>query len=496
MPHILALDEGTTSARAIVFTQEGEIAAVAQREFKQILPQPGHVEHDPEEIWSTQIAVAVEALSRAGLRPRDLAAVGITNQRETVVIWNRKTGKPIHNAIVWQDRRTAPLCEKLRADGCEPLIQQRTGLLLDPYFSATKIAWLLDNIPNARAQAERGELAFGTIDTWLAWKLTSGHKHVTDPSNASRTLLFNIQTNKWDDELLKLFNIPRGLLPEVVPSSGVIAGVSTTLGLASVPLAGIAGDQQAALFGQLCTTPGLTKCTYGTGCFALQFTGPKPSASKNRLLSTIAWNHNNRTDYCLEGSVFIGGAAIQWLRDGLHAINAAPDIDALASSVPDSAGLTFVPAFTGLGAPHWDPYATGAMLGITRGTTTAHIARATLEGIALQVTDLLDAIHADTGVKLPELRVDGGAANSNLLMQIQADLLGVPVVRPKITETTALGAAYLAGLAVKLWKETDLTAHWKVDRRFEPQQAPGRLLEMKARWQRGLQRAGTWYERK
>ncbi|HVK10785.1 MAG TPA: glycerol kinase GlpK [Gemmataceae bacterium] len=492
MTYILSLDEGTTSARAIVFDRDGAVRAVAQKEFTQNYPQPGWVEHDAEEIWAAQIGVAVEALTRARIQPKDVAAVGITNQRETAVVWDRETGAPVGPAIVWQDRRTAGHCDRLTADGHEGMIQARTGLLIDAYFSGTKVAWLLENVPGARAKAEAGKLAFGTIDSWLIWKLTGGALHITDVSNASRTLLFNIHTGQWDDELLKLLNVPRSMLPEVRASSEVYGEV-TTAGLAGIRLAGIAGDQQAALFGQMCFTPGLTKNTYGTGCFMLQTTGEQAVASKNRLLTTIAWKLGGKTSYALEGAVFVGGAVVQWLRDGLQIIRSAEEVNALAATVPDNGGVYIVPAFTGLGAPHWDPYARGTLVGITRGTTAGHIARAALESIAFQSADLLEAMRADSRVPPAEMRVDGGAAKSDLLMQTQADLLGVPVARPVVTETTALGAAYLAGLAVGYWKTTDeLAAQYQVERRFEPAMKADRAAALKADWARAVERAKGW----
>jgi glycerol kinase len=490
---ILALDQGTTSSRAIVFDEAGQIRAVAQREFRQIFPRAGWVEHDPAEIWTSQISVAVEALGRAGLTPVDVAAVGITNQRETTIVWDRASGHPIHNAIVWQDRRTADVCGRLKADGAEPLVREKTGLVLDPYFSGTKVAWILDNVPGARSRAEKGELAFGTVDTWLLWNLTEGQLHATDPSNASRTLLFDIHRGDWDDELLQLLRVPRAVLPSVRASSEVLGEVTTTLGCAGAPLAGIAGDQQAALFGQLCTTPGLTKNTYGTGCFMLQMTGEKAPASKYKLLTTVAWKRSARLEYALEGSVFVGGAVVQWLRDGLQVIRSSPDVEALALSVPDNGGAYLVPAFAGLGAPHWDPYARGALVGLTRGTNVGHVARAALESIAYQVADLLDAMEADAGVPLSELRVDGGASANNLLMQFQADLLGVPVARPVVTETTALGAAYLAGLAVGYWKGVDeIGRQRRVDKVFEPKLPRERAQELRAGWKRAVERAKGW----
>jgi glycerol kinase len=493
MPVILALDQGTTSSRAILFDRDGAIKAIAQREHRQIFPHPGWVEHDAMEIWTSQAGVAVEALSAAGLRTRDVAGIGITNQRETTVVWDRRTGAPIANAIVWQDRRTAEACDRLRRDGAEPLVRERTGLVLDAYFSGTKLAWLLDHVDGARARAEAGELAFGTIDSWLVWKLTDGRLHLTDASNASRTLLYNIHTHQWDDDLLRLFHVPRAVLPEVRGSSEVYGTVTRAPGLESVPIAGIAGDQQAALFGQMCTTPGLTKNTYGTGCFMLQNTGTTAAASRHDLLTTIAWTRDGVTEYALEGSVFIGGAVVQWLRDGLGIIRESGDVEALARSVPDNGDVYLVPAFAGLGAPHWDPYARGVIVGLTRGSTAGHIARAALESIAFQSADLLDAMQRDAGVAVAELRVDGGAARNNLMMQFQADLLGVPVVRPKITETTALGAAYLAGLAVRFWTNLDEVTHqWQVDRRFDPSMTVSRVRELRGRWTEALARAGAW----
>jgi glycerol kinase len=491
--YILALDQGTTSSRAILFDREGVIKGVAQREFRQIFPKPGWVEHDAMEIWTTQAGVAVEVLAGAHARARDVAAIGITNQRETTVVWDRRTGEPIANAIVWQDRRTADVCDRLRADGAEPLFRERTGLVLDAYFSGTKLAWLLDHIDGARARAERGELAFGTIDSWLIWKLTDGRLHITDSSNASRTLLFNIHTLQWDDELLRVLNVPRGVLPDVRASSEIYGEVSTALGLESVTLGGIAGDQQAALFGQMCTSPGLTKNTYGTGCFMLQNTGTSAPASKHKLLTTVAWTCGGKTDYALEGSVFIGGAVVQWLRDGLGIIRSSGEVEALAASVPDNGNVYLVPAFAGLGAPHWDQYARGAIVGLTRGATAGHIARAALESIAFQSADLLDAMQADAGVRLEELRVDGGASRNDLLMQFQSDLIGAPVVRPQVTETTALGAAYLAGLAAGFWKNTDeIASQWRADRRFEPAMPAPRVRELRARWTQALERSKGW----
>ncbi len=493
MPCILALDQGTTSSRAILFDHDGAVLGTAQKEFPQIFPQPGWVEHDPQEIWTSQISVATEVLGRAHVRPRDVAALGITNQRETTVVWDRETGQPVHNAIVWQDRRTAEHCDRLKAAGHEALVRDRTGLVIDAYFSGTKVAWILDHVEGAREKARAGRLAFGTVDSWLVWKLTSGATHITDVSNASRTMLFNIHTMAWDEDLLRLLDVPASMLPEVRPSSEVYGRVSTTLGLQDVPIAGIAGDQQAALFGQMCVAPGLTKNTYGTGCFALQNTGAAPVTSRNRLVSTVAWRIGDRTEYALEGSVFIGGAVVQWLRDGLGLIQTSGEVEALAQSVPDNGGVYLVPAFAGLGAPHWDAYARGTIVGITRGTTGAHIARAALESIAYQVGDLLDAVHRDAGIPLSELRVDGGASTNDMLMQFQADVLGVPVVRPAVTETTALGAAYLAGLAVGFWASPgEISSQWRVDRRFEPSAPRARMDEMKARWQEALSRSRAW----
>ena len=493
MSYILALDQGTTSSRAILFDPDGRIKGIAQREFRQIFPQPGWVEHDPHEIWTSQAGVAVEVLAGAEVRARDVAAIGITNQRETTIVWDRSTGEPIANAIVWQDRRTADDCDRLRSEGAETLFRERTGLVLDAYFSGTKLAWILDHVDGARSRAEAGGLAFGTVDTWLLWKLTDGRLHISDTSNASRTLLFNIHTLEWDDELLRALRVPRSVLPDVRNSSEVYGEVTTTLGLESVKLAGIAGDQQAALFGQMCTSPGLTKNTYGTGCFMLQNTGVTAPASRHKLLTTVAWTRNGATEYALEGSVFIGGAVVQWLRDGLGIIRSSSDVEALALSVADNGGVYLVPAFAGLGAPHWDQYARGAIVGLTRGATAAHIARAALESIAFQSADLLDAMQADAGTRVAELRVDGGAARNDLLMQFQADLIGAPVVRPQITETTALGAAYLAGLAVGFWKnQEDIAKQWRTDRRFEPAMEETRARELRARWTQALERAKAW----
>ena len=494
MPHILALDQGTTSSRAIVFDHAGSVVASAQQEFRQIFPQPGWVEHSATEIWDTQLATAKAAVTKAGLGAADIVAIGITNQRETTLIWDRATGAPIHNAIVWQDRRTAGACDRLKARGLEPLIKRKTGLVVDAYFSGTKVEWLLKNVPGARARAKAGELAFGTIDSWLVWNLTGGQVHITDPSNASRTMLFNLKSGDWDDELLKIFGIPRSLLPRVASSSEVY-GETGLFGGRAVPIAGIAGDQQAALFGQACTQPGMVKNTYGTGCFMLMNTGTKPIASRNNLLTTVAWRVGNRTEFALEGSIFIAGAVVQWLRDGLGIIRSSSEVEALAAQVVDPQGVYLVPAFAGLGAPHWDQYARGLVAGITRGTTAAHIARAALEGIAFQVADVLRAMEADAKIKLKELRVDGGACANNLLMQFQSDLLGVPVVRPKVTETTALGAAYLAGLAVGYWKDQkQIAAQWQVDRRFQPAMKPPQRKQLVAGWRKALERSKRWEE--
>jgi glycerol kinase len=493
MKYLLALDQGTTSSRALVINESGKVVAVAQKEFTQIFPQPGWVEHDPNEIWSSQIGVAADALSQAGASAKDVAAIGITNQRETAVVWDRKTSEPIHNAIVWQDRRTAGICDKMKADGLESMITQKSGLVIDAYFSGTKVQWLLDNVPGAREKANRGELAFGTIDSWLIWKLTNGAVHVTDESNASRTMLFNIYTRAWDDELLKALNVPRSMLPEVKASSEVY-GESTGI-LAGVPIAGIAGDQQSALFGQMCTKPGMAKNTYGTGSFMLMNTGTEGVSSKNKLLTTIAWRRAGQTEYALEGSVFVTGAVVQWLRDGLKIIRTAPEVEELATSVPDNGGVYLVPGFVGLGAPHWDPYARGTIVGLTRGSTAAHIARAALEGIAYQVADILLAMTADSGVKLAELRVDGGASKNNLLMQFQADILGIPVVRPSDTETTALGSAYLAALAVGYYKTLEeVAAHWAMDRTFEPKMSADQRQKLQSEWNKALSRAKGWIQ--
>lgn len=491
MPHyILAFDQGTTSSRAIVFDRQGHILSIAQKEFPQLFPQSGWVEHDPDDIWSSQIGVANEAIARIGITARDLAAIGITNQRETTMIWNRNTGRPIHNAIVWQDRRTADFANHLKAQGHEPLFQAKTGLVIDAYFSATKIKWLLDHVPEARNQAERGELAFGTVDSWLIWNLTQGNLYITDVSNACRTLLYNIHTQDWDDELLRLLDIPRSLLPEVRRSSELYGYTAEGVLGARVAIAGIAGDQQAATFGQAALKAGMAKNTYGTGCFIVLNTGTIPIPSTHKLLTTIAWKIGDRTDYALEGSIFIAGAVVQWLRDGLGIIQRSEEIESLAASVPDSGGVVFVPAFVGLGAPYWDSDVRGSIMGLSRGTTAAHIARATLDSIAYQTADVLDAMRQDSHLSFSELRVDGGASRNNLLMQFQADILGIPVVRPKITETTALGAAYLAGLAVGYWEsEAELVSLWEMDRRFEPSISADQREALRDLWQRAIAQA-------
>jgi len=493
MTYVLALDQGTTSSRAILFDHDGAIAAVAQKEFTQYYPQQGWVEHDPMEILTSQMACAVEALGKVGARPRDLAAIGITNQRETVIVWDRSTGKPIHPAIVWQDRRTASFCAELEKSGAGDDISNRTGLVIDPYFSATKVRWILDNVDDARTRAERGELAFGTVDSWLIWHLTSGHRHVTDVTNASRTLLFNVVEGKWDPELLRIFGLPASLLPEVAWSSERVGEVTTSLGLGGVPIAGIAGDQQAALFGQLCWSPGEAKNTYGTGCFLLQNIGTQFKRSKHKLITTVAASAQQRLEYAFEGSVFIGGAVVQWLRDNLRLIGSSAEVEALAAGEPDTGGVVFVPAFVGLGAPHWDPHAGGLLIGLRRDTRPGHIARAALESIAFQVADVLQAVQSETASPLGALRVDGGAAVNDLLMQFQADILGVPVVRPRVTETTALGAAYLAGLAVAFWgSPEELRAKRQDDLRFEPRMDKADSAARRARWQRAVERSRSW----
>lgn len=493
MEYVLALDQGTTSSRAVLYDQDLKIHGIVQREFEQIYPATGWVEHDPEEIWASQMSVAVELLSRASIRPRDIAALGITNQRETTIVWDRATGKPVHNAIVWQDRRTAQICQELREQGLEPSIQQKTGLLIDAYFSASKIMWILANVNGARAKADAGELAFGTVDSWLIWNLTSGKTHAIDASNASRTMLFNIREGRWDQELLQAMNIPASMLPEVRASSGIYAEVSTSLALAGIPITGVAGDQQAALFGQACFRPGMAKCTYGTGAFLLQTLGEEARPSRNRLLTTVAWQRDNKLEYAMEGSVFVAGSLVQWLRDGLGIIRASEEVEPLALSVPDNGDVYVVPAFTGLGAPHWDPDARGLIIGITRGTKAGHIARASIESIAYQVADLLQAMQDDSSISLSVLRADGGAARNDTLLQFQADLLGIPVVRPANIETTSLGAAFLAGLAVGFWKNTDdLQSRWKVDKEFRPGMNTTTVKALRKRWHQALERAKTW----
>ncbi|WP_153796368.1 glycerol kinase GlpK [Foetidibacter luteolus] len=493
--YILAFDQGTTSSRAIIFNREGSSISVAQKEFTQIFPQPGWVEHDPNEIWSTQLGVAAEAITKAGLTVNNIAAIGITNQRETTIVWDKQTGQPVYNAIVWQDRRTAGYCDSLKAAGHAASIQQKTGLVIDAYFSGTKLKWILDNVEGARQKAAAGQLCFGTVDTWLLWKLTGGTVHATDVTNASRTMLFNIQTLQWDDELLQLMNIPASLLPQVKSSSEVYGHTQNILTAKNIPVAGIAGDQQAALFGQMCTQPGMVKNTYGTGCFMLMNTGEKPVASKNNLLTTIAWQVNGITNYALEGSVFIAGAVVQWLRDGLKIIRNSADVEKLALQVNSSDGVYLVPAFAGLGAPYWNQHARGTFTGITRGTTGAHFARAALESIAFQTMDVLKAMEADAGVAVKELRVDGGATANNLLMQFQSDILDTPVIRPVITETTALGAAYLAGLAVGYWKNTEeISSQWKMDKTFTAAISEEQRNKLSKGWHRAIKAAQVWAE--
>jgi glycerol kinase len=489
---ILSLDQGTTSSRAIVFNHEGIICGLARKEFTQYYPEPGRVEHDPEEIWAAQSGVASEAISKAGLKGSDIAAVGITNQRETTVVWNRKTGRPIYNAIVWQDRRTSDYCDRLKAEGHGPGIVEKTGLITDAYFSASKLKWILDNVQGARMMAEKGLLASGTIDSWLIWNMTRGQLHITDVSNASRTMLFNIHSLTWDDELLELFNIPRGILPEVRSSSEIYGRTSGSF-ISGLPVAGIAGDQQAALFGQMCTGPGMVKNTYGTGCFMMMNIGNKPIRSKSNLLTTVAWKTGNDTQYALEGGIFIAGAVVQWLRDGLGIIKKSEDVEKLAASVGSSEGVCFVPAFAGLGAPYWNQHARGTLVGLTRGSTAAHIARAAIESIAYQTIGLLHAMQEDSGIDIRELRVDGGAAVNNQLMQFQADLLQTQVVRPAITETTALGAAYLAGLAVKFWSDiNEVRDHWQPDRIFKPEMNAGEVQLLIRGWERAVRAATAW----
>lgn len=493
--YVMALDAGTTSNRAIIFDDQTNIVAVAQKEFTQIFPQAGWVEHDADEIWATQLSVAKEALQNAGLQASDIAAIGITNQRETAVVWDKTTGRPVYNAIVWQSRQTMDICNDLKAKGLEAEFKQKTGLVVDAYFSGTKVTWILDNVEGARAKAEKGELLFGTIDTWLMWKLSNGSVHVTDYSNASRTLMYNIRDLKWDETLLKYLNVPASMLPKVAGSSEVYGKTDVSVFGAAVPLAGAAGDQQSALFGQTCFQPGMAKNTYGTGCFMLMNTGEKVYESKNGLLTTIAWGLNGKVEYALEGSIFVAGSAVQWLRDGLRLIEAAPDSEYVAKKVKDADGVYVVPAFVGLGAPYWDMKARGAILGLTRGTTKSHVVRATLDSMAYQTKDVLSAMELDSGIKLQALKVDGGAVANNVLMQFQADILGVPVDRPKVTETTALGAAFLAGLAVGVWNSTDDLLHtWKLDNRFEPKMDAEQSAALYKGWQKAVKRSMDWVD--
>jgi len=495
--YILAFDQGTTSSRAIVFDRNGNIRSVAQKEFTQIFPQPGWVEHDANEIWSTQLGAAAEAVSQAGLSVKDIAAIGITNQRETTVVWDKNTGTPIYNAIVWQDRRTASYCDELKEKNHASLIQQKTGLIIDAYFSATKLKWILDNVKDARVKAAKNELCFGTIDSWLLWKLTNGKVHATDVSNASRTMLFNIHDLAWDEELLSLFDIPKNMLPEVHSSSEMYGHTQNILTAHNIPIAGIAGDQQAALFGQMCTQPGMVKNTYGTGCFILMNTGDQPVSSKNNLLTTIAWQINGKTKYALEGSVFIAGAVVQWLRDGLKIIRSSNEIESLANSVSSSDGVFLVPAFAGLGAPYWNQHARGTIVGITRGTTAAHFARAALDSIAYQTMDVVNAMQADAEITLKELRVDGGATANDLLMQFQSDILNTKVIRPKVTETTALGAAYLAGLAVGYWHDMEeIAQQWQADKIFEPKVDDKKRKILSREWERAVNATRSWADEK
>lgn len=490
--YILALDQGTTSSRAIVFDHNGQICSVAQKEFTQYFPKPGWVEHDANEIWSSEASVIAEAITQIDINGLDIAAIGITNQRETTIVWDIDTEEPIYHAIVWQDRRTAEYCDKLKAQGLVDKVREKTGLIIDAYFSGTKIKWILDNVPGARKRAEMGKLRFGNVDSWLIWRLTRGTAHVTDVTNASRTMLFNINTLQWDDDLLKLLDIPRSMMPEVKSCSEVMAHTKTTIFAHEVPIAGVAGDQQAALFGQMCIEPGSIKNTYGTGCFVMLNVGEKPVLSKNNLLTTVAWKIGDKVNYALEGSIYVGGSVVQWIRDGLGFIKSSSEIEELASTVPDSGGVYFVPALTGLAAPYWDPYARGLICGITRGTTRAHIARAALDGIAFQTYDIAQAMAKDMNAPLTELKVDGGASRNNLLMQFQANILGIPVVRPKITETTALGAAYLAGLAVGYWKDIDeVKSQWRVERTFEPEPESDAIKAAKAGWEDAISRTLT-----
>jgi glycerol kinase len=493
--YILSLDAGTTSNRAILFNHSGDIVCTAQQEFKQIYPQSGWVEHDPETIWHTQLKVAREVIEKAGIAPAEIAGIGITNQRETTIVWNRETGNPIYNAIVWQDRRTAAVCDDLKAKGLEKLVAEKTGLVIDAYFSGTKIKWILDNVPEARKLASAGKLAFGTVDTWLVWKLTGGKLHITDVSNASRTMIYNIHTLRWDEELLRILDIPNSILPEVKPSSEMYGATSKDIFGVEIPVSGIAGDQQAALFGQMCIEEGMVKNTYGTGCFVVMNTGSKPIASKHKLLTTIGWQIGNEVTYAIEGSIFIGGAVVQWLRDQMGIIQSSSEIEALAKQVETSGGVAFVQGFVGLGAPHWDQYATGAIIGLRRETGKAHVARAALEAIAFSSMEVIETMVEDSGIEVNELRVDGGASVNNLLMQIQADAIQTKVVRPKVTETTALGAAYLAGLAIGFWKNMDdLKKHWQVDKIFEPISETTQIKTLIKDWKRAVERSKHWYQ--
>ena len=495
--YILALDQGTSSSRAIVFDETGATCAVAQKEFRQIFPRSGWVEHDPHEIWASQASVIAEAIAMMDINGLNIAGIGITNQRETTIVWDSETEEPVYNAIVWQDRRTSDYCDRLKNEGVTEMIRRKTGLIIDAYFSATKIKWILDNVPGARERAEKGKLLFGTVDTWLIWRLTRGDVHVTDVSNASRTMLFNINTLQWDDELLEMFGIPRSMMPEVRSSSEVYGHTKTTIFAHKVPVAGIAGDQQAALFGQMCTEPGMVKNTYGTGCFLLMNSGEKPIMSQNNLITTVAWKIGDKVNYALEGSIFVGGSVVQWLRDGLGVISSSSEVEELASRVPDTNGVYFVPALTGLGAPWWDQYARGTIVGISRGTTTAHIARAALEGIAFQTMDITAAMSRDAGIPLRELKVDGGASRNNLLMQFQADILGTRVIRPQVVETTAMGAAYLAGLAVGYWSGVDeIRKQWHVDRVFEPSWEEGAICRAKEGWADAVRRTLSDYAKR
>lgn len=490
--YILALDQGTSSSRAIVFDHEGRICATAQKEFPQHFPKPGWVEHDPKDIWSSEASVIAEAITSMGINGLNIAGIGITNQRETTIVWDAETGEPVYNAIVWQDRRTSEYCDSLKEQNLTGFIREKTGLIIDAYFSATKIRWILENVPGARARAEAGKLRFGTVDTWLLWNLTRGECHMTDVSNASRTMLFNIHTLNWDEDLMKLFGIPMSMLPEVHSSSEIYGYTKTTIFAHKVPVAGIAGDQQAALFGQMCTTPGSVKNTYGTGCFLLMNSGTKPITSSHNLLTTIAWKIGDTVNYALEGSIFVGGSVVQWLRDGLGIIKSSSEIESLAMTVPDNGGVYFVPALTGLGAPYWDQYAKGTICGLTRGTTAAHIARAALEGIAFETMDIVNAMEHDAGIKLAELKVDGGASRNNLMMQFQADILGTKVIRPKVTETTAMGACYLAGLATGYWDSLDdIKRQWNADKVFEPLAPAEKVLKLKEGWANAIGRTLT-----